>query len=613
MSRIFMRLSLAAVALAFAGTFAFAGPLDDYYLQQYGEPTGNALQKAQLLRSPGTLDQPHCGTPLKHGLQRDWNQLEPSTRKTLARQLAAPVLSGTEFSLVSPAGRFRIHYTTSGADAVPSLAWVQTVSQTFDDVSDSYRARGWIPAPTAAGAPYDVYLRDLASLRLYGQTTSAQSLASPGFANAVGSFIEIDNDFLDAVYQNALGGQLTPAQKALQSLQITAAHEYHHAIQYGYNFYFDVWYAEATSTWQEDELYDNVNQLYNYLNKALATTNLSLDIPVDVATGGGYGRWLFNRQLTESQGTGFVRSAWEKLATLNSPGGNAGISMIPVLDSVLLTAASSVGDELLSYAGKLYTGAWITHVADIPLIPAVSMAGEYSSSLVNAASIPFPSITLPHDSFAFFRLTPPASPPETLTVTLTLDAGISAVAFRNAQAEITTFTPAAGSNRIIVPGFNLAHEVVILLVNPTSTDNLFAGFSTDGTAIAASAPAPAPAAASGGGHGGCFIATAAYGSYLAPQVRVLRDFRDTRLLTNAPGRAFVALYYRLSPPAADVIARNDSLRLLVRLLLTPVVVAVAHSGLFCVLTAGMSAAWVFRKTLLPQQRAARVSKNSAAG
>jgi hypothetical protein len=62
----------------------------------------------------------------------------------------------------------------------------------------------------------------------------------------------------------------------------------------------------------------------------------------------------------------------------------------------------------------------------------------------------------------------------------------------------------------------------------------------------------------------CFIATAAYGTETAPEIDILRDFRDQVLLENDVGSRFVDAYYKLSPPVANFIAGNDFVRAIVR-------------------------------------------------
>jgi len=69
----------------------------------------------------------------------------------------------------------------------------------------------------------------------------------------------------------------------------------------------------------------------------------------------------------------------------------------------------------------------------------------------------------------------------------------------------------------------------------------------------------------------CFIATAAYGTPMAEEVEVLREFRDKYLLTTPVGQALVDIYYKVSPPMAEFITEHPSLKSIVRVGLLPAV------------------------------------------
>jgi hypothetical protein len=77
--------------------------------------------------------------------------------------------------------------------------------------------------------------------------------------------------------------------------------------------------------------------------------------------------------------------------------------------------------------------------------------------------------------------------------------------------------------------------------------------------------------------GGCFIATAAYGTSTAKQLDVLRAFRDDVLLKSTPGSRLVDLYYRTSPPIANFISEHNVVRTLVRELLVDPIVRVLEA------------------------------------
>lgn len=612
MNRIFTRITLLIATLLQLSALAYGGPLDDYYLAAFAQQPGTALEKAVLSPVAGTNVDAHCGTPLKHGLSRDWNKLDATTQKVLAKQLALPTLSGYPTYLTSSNGHFIIHYTTSGNDApnindytvngvlyhginyytglnlTSAADWAKQVGDAFEFAYSFYQNKGYHEPPNI---PYDVYLVDLSPSGEYGET---QNIGTPpiSFPYASSSFIQIDKDFTNDIFHPAT---YTP----LQSLDITSAHEFHHAIQYGYNYYFDVWYAETTSTWFEDEAWPGVNQNYDYIPGWFNNSTRQLDLAQSDPSFGtqAYGRWIFNRYLAEKHTTTVVKSFWETLATI-APTNGQDIPMVPVIDSVLssTTYNSSLRTDFFGFAKRVYARDWPTTAtittADISRIHPYSPITSYSVDPLNGTAI-VPSITLPHYSFAYFKFTP-TSGVTSLSISVNKGSGIQTALFKNGS-EISA--DASGTS-YVANGLGTSDEVVLLIANTTSTDSQSASFSTDGKLVVVSSVPATTTSSSGGGGGGCFIATAAYGSYLHPQVQLLRNFRDKHLLTNAPGRAFVALYYRLSPPLADVIARHAVLRGITRVALTPIIFAVVYpliSAVFLLLFIGGTVVFRLRR------------------
>ena len=122
--------------------------------------------------------------------------------------------------------------------------------------------------------------------------------------------------------------------------------------------------------------------------------------------------------------------------------------------------------------------------------------------------------------------------------------------------------------------------------NLTEFDNVAAqGGELSDFVIAATSPdldGTEPIRTPGGSSGGCFIATAAYGTPLVDELDALREFRDGVLLRGASGTAFVDMYYRVSPSIADSVSRHSGLAAVVRWMLTPAVSlsqpTVGHAG-----------------------------------
>ncbi len=518
-----------------------AGSLDDYYLQKLGRHTGGQDRIAGVSETSSGQEFEPCYTPVYHGLHSDWAKLLPGTQKTLAKVLAKPTLVD-EAIFKSASGHFTIHYATSGSDAPPLVDgdangipdWVEMVAEVFEVVySKEVGEMAYFAAPTSKSQPFDPY-------NIYLQNLGEGSVKYLGFTNyeipigpaSYTSYITIDNDFAEFSHQK---------YSALDYLQITAAHEYHHAIQYGYNFYFDVWYAEATSTWIEDEVFDSVNQLYDYLPAWFQNMGLPLNTTVSLATGGGYGRWLFNRHIAETRGRDMVRTIWTRLAQKGATADGSNIPMMPILDELL----GGIGGELLGFGKKLALRNWASHQDEISLIdPLLPLDGSSPLPLSSFPAQPY--------SMAFF------------TYPLNSESGVDL---------------SAKPNIVLASTVSTSQFDILVLCN-------------SGVAIATTS--------SGGGGGGCFIATAAYGSNIHPKVMVLRGFRDRWLMTNPFGRMLVNCYYTVSPHMAAVIVRHEWMRRGCRALLAPLVATVEHPESVASLVLGLLG-WVLIRRWVNQQ------------
>ena len=213
------------------------------------------------------------------------------------------------------------------ADGVPE--YVASVREEFDHawrrivVEGGYRP----PLPDTGGpdARLDVYLADLGGTGYYGYCTSDDpDLQSTNTASA---YCVLDNDYAPEQY----GYANTPRD----TMRVTAAHEFFHAVHFAYDLWEDAWLMEASSAWVEDELYDHIDDNRQFLSESpLAEPSLPLDFASETWLG-EYGAWIFLRYLSErfpeQDGTGMavvVRDIWERVAARGDDPGDYSIRAV---------------------------------------------------------------------------------------------------------------------------------------------------------------------------------------------------------------------------------------------------------------------------------------------
>lgn len=240
-----------------------------------------------------------CGFGTIANIRSNFESYDLLKQNEIASVLSRP---STQNSIVSPNGFFRIHYDETGANAIGydinELAEALDSAYNFEVIKLGYLAP---PSDNGLGGDdlYDVYVQNLGS-GTYGYT-DPENLVS-GSNSYYTSYLMIDNDFGSGYPTNGI-----------DAARVTAAHEFHHAIQVGnYSSNFDdLFYFEITSTAMEEFVYDDINDYYYYLPSFFADP--AKRFYYVQGNNAGYNRAIWNIFLSDKFGFDIIKSSWEKM------------------------------------------------------------------------------------------------------------------------------------------------------------------------------------------------------------------------------------------------------------------------------------------------------------
>jgi hypothetical protein len=295
-----------------------------------------------------------CGTPLIIEVQRNWDKLSSETKEQINSLLQRLPKNFTYWTT-----HFAIHYDTSSVLPYP----VYHPSEDFDPpdgVPDyvnrvgEYMERSWYveidsmgyyPPPfdgTDGGdSLYDVYI-DAPYGYTAGELPSSQY---PDRPYAITSYIDIGNDLRIDRYPD----------DPLPFCKATCCHELFHACQFvftgqiwEYPEDYTSWLYESSSNWIEETVYDELNDVYYYLNSYLPVSYQSLYY---TSSRHMYASWIWNQYLSENYGKNLLYSIWLKYMQ---------VFACAAVDSVLHNLGTSMNDQFQEFA----VWNWFTNYRD---------------------------------------------------------------------------------------------------------------------------------------------------------------------------------------------------------------------------------------------------------
>lgn len=410
-------------------------------------------------------------TPLLRDLALGLAKLDGRERRQARRYLARPDdFESSNFGgyTVPPAepfcsAHFCVHYVRTSEDAPDDISdsnddgvpnFVEKVANSFEtSLIVENDALGWRRPISDAqkGEPRtdprpgrtDVYIQELGeSSRIFGYAAPEPTGQS---ARTAPAYLGVDDSFTEYGYSDPM-----------QPLQVTAAHEYNHVLQFAYDLLQDTWMFESTATWMEDRVFDAVNDYTRYLTRWVQNTSVPLTRNDSTKI---YGSAVWNIWLDERRGHEAVRRAWERSLSTNPS------SFAPLAYDAGITQSGGAGffDEFTRFSAAV--SEW-----RLPRSGFSEGASFPDVERVGSLAIDGPAVTqvLDHTTFALLDVPPQAVPEVRLEVSSPAGtAGAIALVARAGDASTTRMAdlPAGGAGSVTLERPGDYQRITAVLVN----------------------------------------------------------------------------------------------------------------------------------------------------
>ncbi|MFQ5825068.1 MAG: T9SS type A sorting domain-containing protein [bacterium] len=343
----------------------------------------------------------NCATMILAEVRQNFDLFSVEQKEVLNNLFDRPDLP---LNFVSSARRFKIHYTETGLDAVPLddlnnngiPDFVEEVAQAFENSFQiEVGALGYRKPPDDAEVDepeyYDVYITNL-GYQFYG-FTQGETNPPETPQNDLRSYIVIDNDFNNGHFTTGISGA-----------QVTAAHEYYHAIQFGYRIFLndnERFYYEFCSVWMEDVVYDEINDYYQYLPIFFRHTEIPFNKFDHLGHYLGEALWnhfLVKKYQENDKGFSIIRRTWELIQSDE-------LALVAI-DKALTETGSSFKNDFAEFSRwNYFTGMRadsINFYDESRVYPEIKLNSDFTIS--SDTTVVDSSLSLTHKYFKFTTL-----------------------------------------------------------------------------------------------------------------------------------------------------------------------------------------------------------------